>query len=1052
MLKKNPLDPAFAQIVILCVLSFLLINCSPLENKFDSTVNVCGADAVPGQNYAQVYDGNGKLLTNRDFNALKLDQDPELITVNFPTEKGCISLSEEGAWLLRSRDGKYHTKIIVKKDHYPKQIALTTSNLSSPNLKCPTSIINNQFRANSLFSEVSEEHNLILVASYEIMRADERMRSGEFVYLNKDVVTFMGGLEDGDYTVSLKVKNLINDIEQKMSCEIVLTSTTPQVTPVNEGVEEISYNKATIFRVKQDQNLRFSLVDGDLSQHNSVFINYCFTQIDQYLLDSNLAVSENDINHECSPDVSRSARINEAITPQFRTGFWKLNYQVHDEAGNVSEWYSPKVFLYTQDHQIESIKFDGREENLQNYLSTNRGVSVLLAKTLENLHRWESLPTDWEREASRIPMLSMLITSEIFLNKDGPIIPLPGTRADHAIITSDNRRIISGSTDGAIRVWDIETGKLLSTLVGHPSSISALDLSPDDSYLISGSYDRSIIIWDMKKEEKLRQICCFGDSIRLAISPDKKKIVSSSWDGEIKIWDLEGNLKKVISRATDPNFHTDVIMAIDISPDGTKFATGSWDNSVRVWDLETGEFIFKTSTDHSDDIFSLVITPDGEKVISASKDRSLIVSNLSDGSLDRIIYGSTDSITSVQVSENNIIVAGSMDNYIRKWDLITGYQIGEALRVDSFLLDSVAISKDGDIIVSTTDEPILRVWNNSSRNSFVRTLREPQSNVAIRSLDVNLKHGKVVSGSDKGLLRLWDVKSGDLIQSIEAHEDTIYQIKWPEGLDQIFTSSKDSTLRSWEYTHEAISSRNIWEYEDEWLFSLDYDPQSSQLAIGTWGGRVIFKSFDDALLDQTVDLSSAWLKVAFNPSNQTLLTATRGGILHTWDLESQQIIQTDYLSGENKYINSLEFSPNKGKLYIALWNGKVEIWDLNKNISNGTIDTNGRIVWDIALSADEKTLFTATNDGKIRMWDTETGALLGVPIPAHGAAIRVINTSLNGFTITGSDDGTVKIWNIQPNIEIQNLKMKICSYWEVLQNSPWLENLSTENIKEVCNP
>ena len=62
----------------------------------------------------------------------------------------------------------------------------------------------------------------------------------------------------------------------------------------------------------------------------------------------------------------------------------------------------------------------------------------------------------------------------------------------------DGQTIVSGGVDRYVRVWDIETGRLLRSLRGHTADIRALVFTPDGRTLASGSEDRTIRLWNPK--------------------------------------------------------------------------------------------------------------------------------------------------------------------------------------------------------------------------------------------------------------------------------------------------------------------------------------------------------------------------------------------------------------------------------------------------------------------------------------------------------------------------------------------------------------------------
>jgi len=66
-------------------------------------------------------------------------------------------------------------------------------------------------------------------------------------------------------------------------------------------------------------------------------------------------------------------------------------------------------------------------------------------------------------------------------------------------ITPDGTKIVSGSDDNKIKVWDIAStgGRLLNTLEGHTSSVSSVAITPDGTKIVSGSWDNTIKVWDL---------------------------------------------------------------------------------------------------------------------------------------------------------------------------------------------------------------------------------------------------------------------------------------------------------------------------------------------------------------------------------------------------------------------------------------------------------------------------------------------------------------------------------------------------------------------------
>jgi WD40 repeat protein len=162
-------------------------------------------------------------------------------------------------------------------------------------------------------------------------------------------------------------------------------------------------------------------------------------------------------------------------------------------------------------------------------------------------------------------------------------------------ISPDGRYIISGSFDKSIKIWNLDTGKLERTLVGHSGGIYSLAISSSGQYIVSGSgnqtthmfggsgdYDNTIKIWNLETGKLERTLVGHSDVVwSVAISPNEKYIVSGSADKSIKIWNLEtGKLERTLVGDSKG------VQSVAISPDGQYIVSGGQDNDIRLWWLE----------------------------------------------------------------------------------------------------------------------------------------------------------------------------------------------------------------------------------------------------------------------------------------------------------------------------------------------------------------------------------------------------------------------------------------------------------------------------------
>jgi WD40 repeat protein len=106
-------------------------------------------------------------------------------------------------------------------------------------------------------------------------------------------------------------------------------------------------------------------------------------------------------------------------------------------------------------------------------------------------------------------------------------------------ITSDNKKIVSGSNDKTIKIWDIDTGEVLKTLIEHSDNVNSVAITSDNKKIVSGSNKSTISISDIDTCELLKTLIGHSHYVKtVAITPDNKKIVSGSGDRTIKVWQI----------------------------------------------------------------------------------------------------------------------------------------------------------------------------------------------------------------------------------------------------------------------------------------------------------------------------------------------------------------------------------------------------------------------------------------------------------------------------------------------------------------------------------
>ncbi|GAX43454.1 WD-40 repeat-containing protein [Tolypothrix sp. NIES-4075] len=273
------------------------------------------------------------------------------------------------------------------------------------------------------------------------------------------------------------------------------------------------------------------------------------------------------------------------------------------------------------------------------------------------------------------------------------------------VISPDNESLVSGCADKTIKVWNLNTGKLIRTLTEDLGEISSVAISPDGHFLAVGSCQHpksNVKVWNLKSRKLLHTLLGHQKPVNcIAIGPDGQILASGS--NKIKIWNLHKG-ERICTL-----WHSSAVNAAAISPDGTILASASSDNKIRLWNPRTGDPL-RTLNGHSGEVKSVIISPDGEILFSGSADKTIKIWHLATGKVLHTLTGHSQEVRSLAVSpDGEILFSGSADKTIKIWLLRTG-ELLQTLTEHSGAVNSIAMSKDGQFLASGSSDKTIKIW------------------------------------------------------------------------------------------------------------------------------------------------------------------------------------------------------------------------------------------------------------------------------------------------------------------------------------------------------
>ncbi|KAJ8691471.1 hypothetical protein PTI98_011040 [Pleurotus ostreatus] len=491
----------------------------------------------------------------------------------------------------------------------------------------------------------------------------------------------------------------------------------------------------------------------------------------------------------------------------------------------------------------------------------------------------------------------------------------------------DGAKIVSGSCDKTIRIWDAATGQQVGdALTGHEDEVTSVAFSPDGAQIVSGSCDKTIRIWDAATGQQV------GDALTghedevtsVAFLPDGAQIVSGSWDKTIRIWNAATG-QQVGDALTG---HEYWVTSVAFSPDGAKIVSGSCDKTIRIWDAATGQQVGDALTGHEYWVTSVAFSPDGAQIVSGSYDNTIRIWDAATGQqVGDVLTGHDHGVISIAISPGGTkIMSGAYDKTIRIWDAATGQQVGDALTGYESRVTSVAFSPDGAQIVSGSYDNTIRIWDVATGQQVGNALTGHESRVT--SVAFSPEGMKIVSGSYDKTIRIWDAATGQQVgDALTGHESRVTSVAFSPDGAQIVSGSYDNTIRIW----DAATGQQVGDVltgHDHGVISVAFSPGGTKIVSGAYDKTI--RIWDAATGQQVGDALTGHehlvSSVAFSPDGAQIVSGSYDKTIRIWDVATGQQVG-DVLTGHEDEVTSVAFSPDGAQIVSGSYDNTIRIWD-----------------------------------------------------------------------------------------------------------------------------
>jgi WD40 repeat protein len=355
-----------------------------------------------------------------------------------------------------------------------------------------------------------------------------------------------------------------------------------------------------------------------------------------------------------------------------------------------------------------------------------------------------TLPRSLFSKKTHIPLVASSASLQSVSSKNtSPRVPLQifkghKGRVNCACFYPDENKLVSGSKDETLRIWDRKTGTV-EVLQGHASGVQEVDVSRDGKMIVSGSGDNTAIIWNGESGKRMHTLTGHTNWVlSVGFSPNSTKVVSGSEDKTVRVWSVEtGKL------AFEPIKCRDWAVCVRYSPSGDRIASGG-PSSVQIWDSGTGFSILSIDSK----VNALAWTLDGTQLIGGRKG-NITIWNSHNGDPVRTLntaYNSWIGTLSLSPDRTHLATRAESEKVAFMFNISTDERV-TALEHNSNVR-GVAYSPSGKLIVTACEDNKLYLWDSAApatkdpktKVSFIhvvythRLLPQPKSLTTIQQL------------------------------------------------------------------------------------------------------------------------------------------------------------------------------------------------------------------------------------------------------------------------------------------------------------------------------
>lgn len=587
------------------------------------------------------------------------------------------------------------------------------------------------------------------------------------------------------------------------------------------------------------------------------------------------------------------------------------------------------------------------------------------------------------------------------------------------MFVSGGAQLVTACGDGAVRVWDIASGKLLREL-RRPYSTSraaryfAAAVSPDDQFLAAVDMDGAIAhVWNMRDGTFITELEVDGHGYpSVAFSHDGRQLAVSGGD-VVRVVDAELWTSRVALAGHN-------VRALAFDPNTSRLATGSSNGDISLWDPLSGDRV-QHLREVGDAVDRVAFAPSGEFLATASRDGTEEVWR-ADGRLQsrgNWLHGKVQSIEFDAAS--GMVVAGGSSGQVVIVDALMGIPVVSYDGPDS-LVRAVHFDPVSKLVLGAWDDGSVRTWSASPSYRRWTSSTVADNCAAYGDAEPDARYSVIACSGHE--IRVWDTGRGTLVAELPGVAGRVDDSAPPPVVSQdgrLAAVARGDIVEMYDLSSATVVQR------------VQHRAAVTSIALGGAGGHGLLSGDLNGVVMLTVigsesrevDRVVGGVDVVGFAPGSTVFVATSGAHLRLVALRGEHLVADRTMPTRARL---LRLSPDKRRLvtvpslagatgYPVLWNAS-DLGEIARMEGH-----HGRV--QAARFAARGTLLTAGNDGAVRLWDADSGEALR---EFHGGSRTYTDAaaSSDGSMVIGAGaDGRIRFWDVETGAPLWSMKAHV---------------------------